>query len=110
MPQDVIRKESDDRPAGVLTTETNKPGESVVHMNLKEYLSNHDVAYPSLTHNSVDGLPLGNGHMGGIVQARPYQPVEEVFLCQRGSCRRPKREIGRCEVSEAIRAAPRPPG
>jgi len=41
-------------------------------MNLKEYLSNHDVAYPSLTHNSVDGLPLGNGHMGGIVQARPY--------------------------------------
>ena len=45
---------------------------SSVHLSYRDYLSNHDVAYESLTDNPIDGLPLGNGHMGGIVQARPF--------------------------------------
>jgi len=45
---------------------------SSVHVGYRDYLANHDVAYESLTDNAYDGLPLGNGRMGGIVQARPY--------------------------------------
>jgi len=45
---------------------------SVVKMDYKKYLSNHDVAYYSLTDNDYDGLPVGNGVMGGVVQTRPY--------------------------------------
>lgn len=44
---------------------------SLVKIDYKKYLSNHDVVYKSLTDNDYDGLPLGNGIMGGIVQIRP---------------------------------------
>lgn len=44
---------------------------SLVNISYKKYLSNHNVIYKSLTENSYDGLPIGNGHMAGIIQTRP---------------------------------------
>lgn len=45
---------------------------SIIKMDYKKYLANHNIVYESLTNNDYDGLPVGNGIMGGIVQTRPY--------------------------------------
>ncbi|MGV8137887.1 MAG: hypothetical protein AB2L20_21980 [Mangrovibacterium sp.] len=45
---------------------------SLVKIDYKRYLSNHNVNYEFLTDNVYDGLPIGNGTMGGIVQVRSY--------------------------------------
>ncbi len=45
---------------------------SVIKIDFRNYLSNHNITYDSLTDNDYDGLPVGNGIMGGIVQTKPY--------------------------------------
>jgi hypothetical protein len=68
------RQEAESMKSNFLSVAGRTPTQSSVLLNNQEYLSKHDVSYSSITNPPLafDGLPLGNGRMGGLVRAMPY--------------------------------------